>query len=233
MSDRMAERAGNGTESEARRAWIAHKTNRSLGSPRTHLIAAAAACSAGRLQLLADVVTRARARRHDRLALEEAVLQCYLFAGYPRAIDALTVLQEQWPRRSRARRVAPSSWERRGLRLCRRVYGRHFDRLRSTIARANPDLARWMIHEGYGKVLSRPDLDAVSRELCAVASLIVLQAWPQLEAHIRGALNVGARPAQVRAAVRLAALGCGARAMQQAQQIMQGTWSAGSPGNTP
>jgi 4-carboxymuconolactone decarboxylase len=54
-----------------------------------------------------------------------------------------------------------------------------------------------MVVEGYGKVLARPGLPLVMRELCIVAILAVTGASKQLYSHLRGALNVGALPADV------------------------------------
>ncbi len=58
-----------------------------------------------------------------------------------------------------------------------------------------------MVVEGYGKVLGRPGLSLMMRELCIVAILAVTGASKQLYAHLRGALNVGATPADVDAAL--------------------------------
>ena len=49
-----------------------------------------------------------------------------------------------------------------------------------------------MIIEGYGKVLSRPGLGIVERELANVAFLMGEDYEQQLHSHMRGALNVGA-----------------------------------------
>ena len=49
-----------------------------------------------------------------------------------------------------------------------------------------------MVAEGYGKVLGRPGLDLVDRELCIVAMLAVQDSPRQLYSHLRGALNAGA-----------------------------------------
>ena len=48
-----------------------------------------------------------------------------------------------------------------------------------------------MIFEGYGKVLSRHQLDMPTREGSIVACLIVDNRPRQLHSHIKGALNVG------------------------------------------
>jgi len=182
-------------------------------------VAASVAAASGRLRLLQAVLERACRLGGPRLAIEEALLQTYLFAGFPRAIEALNILAEVWP--AGGRPVSPSrrSWSKRGERLCRRVYGRSYERMKSGIERAHPQLAEWMVDEGYGKVLSRTGLDPVCRELCAVGALAVLSVPRQLEAHVRGARNVGATPHQVALAVRLAALGCGIRSWREARRI--------------
>ena len=67
------------------------------------------------------------------------------------------------------------------------------------MARFHPDLARWILEDGYGKVLSRPILSLRERELIVVAVLAALDLPLQLESHVRGALRVGATKRQVEA----------------------------------
>jgi len=141
-------------------------------------------------------------RRLDREGcapeVEEVLLQTYLFAGYPRALNALALWRRVSGRTPPA--ATPDDWTafaQRGEEVCRRVYGRVYLRLRRNIARLHPDLDRWMVVEGYGKVLGRPGLSLVEREMCAVAALAALGARPQLHAHLAGALNVGADRADV------------------------------------
>ncbi len=62
-----------------------------------------------------------------------------------------------------------------------------------------------MVVEGYGKILGRPGLALVVRELCVVACLAVTGATKQLYSHLRGALNVGAPGEDVDAALAEAA----------------------------
>lgn len=138
-------------------------------------------------------------------AVEEALLQSYLFLGYPAALNALA----RWRRRhpQPARPPAPDDWAgwvERGARVCERVYAGQYPRLRANIRALHPDMERWMVAEGYGKVLGRPGLELRARELCIVALLAGQRAEPQLYAHLRGALNVGARAEEVEAALALA-----------------------------
>jgi 4-carboxymuconolactone decarboxylase len=84
------------------------------------------------------------------------------------------------------------NWFDNGMALCRRVYGASFEPLRTHVETIAPEVFRWMIVEGYGKVLSRPGVSAADRELAVVASLIIENRPKQLDSHLRGALNVGA-----------------------------------------
>ena len=130
--------------------------------------------------------------------LYEVVLQSYLFLGFPRMLIAAEALQQSGQALPREPLTfAPSGdevaqWFDRGTALCRRVYGDTFQRLRERVEGMAPDVFRWMILEGYGKVLSRPGLEVVTRELCIVASLMIEDRPAQLYSHMRGALNVGA-----------------------------------------
>jgi len=161
-------------------------------------LAGAIAGSAGPVLLVAvdDAV------RHVRpIWVEEVILQSYLFAGFPRTLNAM----REWRRRSG--QVAPdapaeswddvSLWSRRGEETCRAVYGSHYEKLRQNIRELHPDLDAWMITEGYGKVLSRGALDLLLRELCVVAACAVSGQERQLRSHLLGARNVGASSAQI------------------------------------
>ena len=176
----------------------------------TALVAAAAAAG-DRPRLRAAL----RIAREDGTALEtvrETVLQTYLFAGYPRAINALAdVAGIYGPAGGSALDLAPhpgdeTRWLAAGQALCRRVYGAAYPKLLATMARVSPELGRWMVVEGYGKVLSRPGLSARMRELAAVAALAALSVPEQLRGHLRGALLVGATAEEVAGAIEAAAL---------------------------
>jgi 4-carboxymuconolactone decarboxylase len=140
--------------------------------------------------------------------IEEILLQCYLFAGFPRALNAM----REWRRISG--RPAPAidapsdpanaeQWVTDGERTCAIVYGEFYERLRHNIAGLHLALDRWMITDGYGKVLSRPALDLARRELCVVAACAVQRQDRQLHSHLHGALNAGASAAAVSEALEL------------------------------
>ena len=69
--------------------------------------------------------------------------------------------------------------------------------LRRNVRALHRDMERWMVVEGYGKVLARPGLDLPTRELCIVAILAATGWEPQLHSHLRGALHAGCDPVSV------------------------------------
>lgn len=144
----------------------------------------------------------------ERAEVEEALLQSYLFAGYPAALTAIGRWREiAGPPPPESDPLASpetlTRWVDRGEGVCRTIYGRAYDKLRRNIERGHPAMDRWMITEGYGKVLGRPGLSLRVRELCIVAMLAATAWEPQLHSHLRGALHAGATPEEVRQALEI------------------------------
>lgn len=132
--------------------------------------------------------------RVDAALIEEVILQSYLFAGFPRALNAARI----W--RTFATEPAPATlaqtddlegWREQGKQTCATVYGSAYEKLRDNIRSLHPLLDEWMITDGYGKVLSRPLLNLKLRELCIVAACAASGQQRQLHSHLRGALNAG------------------------------------------
>jgi 4-carboxymuconolactone decarboxylase len=133
---------------------------------------------------------------------EEVILQSYLFLGYPIALNAFGAWRELSGRTEEgAVQDDWDGWIEKGEEVCRTVYGGQYEGLRRNVRDLHPDMERWMVVEGYGKVLGRPRLELAVRELCIVALLAVLGAPRQLHSHLRGALNAGASVGQIKAAV--------------------------------
>ena len=136
-----------------------------------------------------------------------------LHAGFPAALEGLRVLNAAWPGRARrTREGTPAQWRVRGEALCRRVYGPADAKLVPAVRALHPDMAVWMQETGYGRVLSRPGLGEVERELVAVA-VLGARGWErQLVSHVLGARRLGASPAAVEAVLAIAATAGDARA---------------------
>lgn len=124
--------------------------------------------------------------------IEELILQTYLFAGFPRALNAMREWRRLHPAAAApASAVSDTAARTRGESTCATVYGSMYDKLRVNIRALHPLLDEWMILEGYGKVLGRPDLDLARRELCIVAACAAAGQDRQLQSHLHGALNAG------------------------------------------
>lgn len=158
------------------------------------LVVLSATVTGGNDREIREAIVRAAAEI-PAVWVEELLLQSYLFAGFPRALNAM----REW------RRVTPEAvsntalgdvqqWRADGEATCAAVYGSMYERLRSNIRTLHPLLDDWMITEGYGKVLSRPGLDLPRRELCIVAACAAAGQDRQLHSHLHGALNVGVDP---------------------------------------
>lgn len=133
--------------------------------------------------------------------VEECILQSYLMAGFPRALNAM----REWRKASGAPAPAPEEipepslrrWKLQGEQTCEIVYGKFYEKLRVNITHLHPALDEWMIIEGYGKILSRPGLELRLRELCIVAACAAMGQDRQLHSHLHGALNAGATRGEV------------------------------------
>ena len=141
--------------------------------------------------------------------VEEVILQTYLFAGFPRALNAARewrrVSGEKGPDVDAYGIDDPVERQQKGEITCATVYGRFYERLRVNIHELHPALDRWMVEEGYGKVLSRAPLDLARRELCVVAACAIAKQDRQLHSHLHGALHAGATEATVTAALAVIA----------------------------
>jgi alkylhydroperoxidase/carboxymuconolactone decarboxylase family protein YurZ len=177
------------------------------------LIAFAAAMARGRHDQARRALAKARRSGAPRVAAEEVALMLMLHAGYPAALEGARVLLEEWPGRARRRdRGGPADWMRRGKKLCARVYGAAYAKLRDNVARLHPDLATWMIEQGYGRVLTRPGLSGPARELIAV-TVLAAGGWErQLVSHLLGAQRLGAPRAAIQRAFKAGARAGGAQA---------------------
>ncbi|MCA8914041.1 MAG: carboxymuconolactone decarboxylase family protein [Planctomycetes bacterium] len=147
--------------------------------------------------------------RPDPELIREAILQTHLFAGYPRALNALAAFKDACKKAGNPLtgevklREHPLEgddmglFRKRGKELFDEIYRDKADQIDRFAKSNSPDLADWAIVEGYGRVLSRPIMEPRQRSLCIVASLIPMDVAPQLKGHVQGALNTGSTPEQM------------------------------------
>ena len=184
-----------------------------LDPPTRALVRLAAAVAEGREALIAERVRDAMQAEVPPVWVDELLLLSMLMVGWPRALGAAAVWRRESGVRTPATDVSTSetleAWRIRGEALCRVVYGSNYERLRENVRALHPALDAWMVRDGYGRVLSRPGLDLVRRELCVIAQTAVLQSGPQLLSHLKGAMNAGAEGALIDGTVDLLAADLG------------------------
>lgn len=174
----------------------------SFDSPTRALVRLAARIAAGSEEQVRAALRDAQDAATPAPWVEELILQSYLFCGFPRTLNAA----REWRRLDASQGRGEGATEEvagyaehqeAGEATCARVYGRFYTKLRQNIVALHPELDRWMIVEGYGKVLSRPALDLGRRELCIVAACLASAQDRQLHSHLHGCRNVGVPDAVV------------------------------------
>ena len=157
--------------------------------------------------------------------VDEVILQSYLFAGFPRTLNAARMWRAAAGVRGPLTDESASArnideWERSGEETCAIVYGASYEMLRRNVRELHPALGAWMITDGYGKVLSRPGLDLKRRELCVVAACAAAGQQRQLHSHLHGALNCGATPEEISASLGALADLVGQADIKQYQSLL-------------
>ncbi len=172
---------------------------------------------------LSRVKTDSLASREE---LYEAFLQLYLFAGFPAALEACRMMlrifevQRADVDTDIASYYSIESFARQGEELYKKVYAANHNLVKQGLIDISPELAAWALVEGYGKTLSRPDLDTKTRELAIVAILTQLEWDRQFFSHILGSRNVGAMKEEILEAARIGANGDGKK-FEIAEQLIR------------
>ena len=144
-----------------------------------------------------NIITQLRDKGVEQNILREAIIQTYLFDGYPTALEGLFILAEVLgaennpPSAESLDNLTLKRWVEQGESTCRIIYRQNYERLLSNVKRLSPDFANWMVVEGYGKTLSRGALNLEVRELINIAILAVKDYPRQLHSHLKGAMNAG------------------------------------------
>ena len=135
--------------------------------------------------------------------LYEALLQNYLFAGYPSAMVSLKILREYFPNATHRNTDDMNlyHYKKRGEQNCKLIYASKYDKLIYNVRHFSPDLSKWLVLEGYGKVLGRKGMSLKERELCIVSALSILKFKDQLYSHINGAARTGAKLFEIKSVI--------------------------------
>jgi alkylhydroperoxidase/carboxymuconolactone decarboxylase family protein YurZ len=156
----------------------------------------------GRWDELAQARRAAPPGEPDR-AWREVALQVHVFAGFPRAVEAYSVLERAGglgtPDLGEV--LAEPDQPERGRALFERIYAGQSGAIRAALERGHPDFARFIEGHAYGRILARPGLEPTFREQLAVAALAALGQERQLASHARGCLRLGGSESDVHAAL--------------------------------
>ena len=126
--------------------------------------------------------------------LYELTLQGYLFLGFPAAVEAFWVLDGICAPGKNKSEPPLVLRVKKGRKTCRRIYREKYPALMENLKQKSPELAGWIIEEGYGKVLSRPGVSLKVRELFNVTLLSASGFPKQLFAHLRALVEMGEKP---------------------------------------
>ncbi|HEY6437415.1 MAG TPA: hypothetical protein VIY47_12560, partial [Ignavibacteriaceae bacterium] len=107
----------------------------------------AAASAINQFELLRELILQAKADKVTFSKMYEALLQNYLFSGYPSALSSLKILKEYYPNK-KLPEVADMNlyhFRRKGVERCKKVYGNKFEKLIRNINSFSPELAEWLV----------------------------------------------------------------------------------------
>ncbi|HSL87772.1 MAG TPA: hypothetical protein VK870_00560 [Ignavibacteriaceae bacterium] len=138
-----------------------------------------------------ELLTLAKRENISSKKIYEAILQSYLFAGFPSALISLKIFSEFFKPNIINDKYEIDDFKKRGIKNCKKVYGYKYSKLISNVHSFSPDLSEWLIIEGYGKTFGRKALSMKERELSIVSILTALNFKDQLISHFIGALRCG------------------------------------------
>lgn len=134
-----------------------------------------------------EILFYLKSKRTAQIKVYEILLQTYLFAGFPSALISLKIAGEYFPIKSKIINKKKINFKEIGRINCKLIYGPKYEKLIENVNKFSPELAEWLIIEGYGKVFSRKGILLKDRELSIISILAALKFEDQLFSHINGA----------------------------------------------
>lgn len=147
--------------------------------------------SSKKIEKLDDLLKNLKINQISPVKVYESMLQIYLFCGFPAAIIGIQAFSKHFKISISKESYNLKKFSDRGKLNCKAVYSANYEKLIHNFDTMSPDLAEWMIIEGYGKVLGRSGLDLKDRELLNVSILCTNYYQHQLFSHIKGSINTG------------------------------------------
>ena len=129
------------------------------------------------------------------LVIYETVLQSYLFLGFPRMIEASLVYNKVYgdiENNEDIRKISEieaENWYEDGIKLCRVVYGKNFEKLKKRFLSVSPELFQWLkIFRDYA--LTVADQKALEKEIDQLKTAIASRSLADVADEIRHANGI-------------------------------------------
>lgn len=130
--------------------------------------------------------------------LREAIYTCAPFVGFPKTLNALSVINEVFGERGIALPLEPQTTvteqnrAERGAAIQQPLYGDEIARkMAGTPGGLGAEVARFLTEFCFGDIYTRRGLEPKTRELLALCIFAATGAEPQIRAHIKGNLRLG------------------------------------------
>ena len=140
--------------------------------------------------------------------LREAIYSCAPFIGFPKTLNALTVINEVFKERGislpleKQGTVTEENRHEKGAAVQERLYPGGISQVMEDIpGEMGDDVERFLTEYCFGDMYTRGGLDLKTRELLGYCVLMTLGADSQLRSHFQGNLNAGNSKETVVAAV--------------------------------
>jgi alkylhydroperoxidase/carboxymuconolactone decarboxylase family protein YurZ len=220
----LRERLRGGQATYRSLSWVEEATGpNSIEERFRRLLTIGAAAAVGNLDLLTQETGAAVAAQEPPARIEETILQVVPYAGFPRALTAFGVVR---PRIGRAGPAMESRLDhdmlmRSGRSTFERVYADGSDRVETGLRGFHSVLPAWTLEFAYGRVLARPGLTLLEREVLAVAILAAMGGMDEpLLGHMRAAVRLGAPKDLVAGAIDVAAGVAGEARREEARSLL-------------
>jgi 4-carboxymuconolactone decarboxylase len=166
------------------------------------------AAAGGRADELGAHMSGALASGISREIMSEVLIQLSVYAGFPAALNAFAVLgsldaspvspdaSEQWS----VVQTDEGGRRERGLRTLAATSGGSGDAVVRSFDDVAPTIGALIVDHAYGEVFSNTDLDAKTRELCAIATIAARMKdvdIDPLRVHVHAASRLGATQGEI------------------------------------
>ncbi len=132
------------------------------------------------------------------IEIREVIYQCGVMVGFPRALNALAVMNEVFKERNikipleKTATVDENSRHKKGLEIQQSLYGNNMQNALKGLPDNMGEAAyNFMIEVYFGDFYTRKGLDTKTRELLAISTLTTTGNMQTLKSHIKSNLKVG------------------------------------------